>query len=125
MKNLIAVIAVLLGGCLDQKPAADCKQFVEAIDATLKLAASDYSEGFLDNSAPRETNRQLRLALAMSQINANIQLMSENKCPAISEPIDVAVYFAAAIECKGKLIGWREGMQRPAECAVAGWKKPK
>jgi hypothetical protein len=117
----LVLAAVLMAGCTEKPEPSTCKGFADAIDGRMKMAAYDYSDGLMDNSAPRETNRQLRLALAMTEIGIQVQLMGQHKCPPINKPINIDTYFASAIECRGKLMDWREGKPRPGECAYETW----
>jgi hypothetical protein len=76
-----------------------CQQFEWQIRTAEMNLAAELADGFGDNSAPRETNRQLRYANSWASVQTHLGLMAANKCPLFSRPITATTYLTAALEC--------------------------
>lgn len=115
MKASIATLLMLgLGVCplslmAQQRPAPVpppsaevmrlCKSSESLIEDALKAIAFENVAGILDNSAPRETNRQLRVLAATGSIQIQQAHMQELRCAPIVLPISHLYYSSAALAC--------------------------
>lgn len=126
MKSTPLVLAfMLLAGCSEPPPPPQCEQFVKAIDLELRVAAYEISRGAGDNSAVRETVREIRIANHLATIGIQVQLMAQNKCPPIKVPIDVDAYEPQAKACFKALAAWKSGDPYPVPgCDVKKWSAP-
>lgn len=82
--------------CADQ---ALCDQLMKSIVAGEKTVAMEVNGGLGDDSAPRETSRQLRAANAWSAITTSLRLMELNRCPAPARVIGPDAYTFQAAKC--------------------------
>lgn len=81
---------------------AGCKELTAAVEASQKELAFQHVDGLLDNSAARETNRQLRSLNELQAIRANLVLMQSARCAMPAQPIDSSgsEFISAALDCK-------------------------
>ena len=76
-----------------------CKSAEGLLEDGLKAIAYESFAGILDNSAPRETNRQLKIVAATTGIQVQQAHLQSLGCPALLLPITHAPYISAAISC--------------------------
>jgi hypothetical protein len=84
---------------LSEATKALCKSAESLIEDHLKSIAYDSVAGITDNSAPRETNRQLKVVAATNQVQIQQLHMHSLHCPAIQWSISHTSYTAAAFGC--------------------------
>lgn len=76
-----------------------CKSVEGLIEDGLKAIAYESFSGILDNSAPRETNRQLKIVAATTGIQIHQAHMQSLGCPPILTPLTHTPYVSAALTC--------------------------
>jgi hypothetical protein len=98
MKNIAFMIALagVSGACFGQ---AVCDRLNANIESNLKDLAFERTSGLIDNSAPRETNRQLKASSALAAIQLTINQQQIAKCKPYVEPVTGKEYEAAASKC--------------------------
>lgn len=74
-----------------------CSSLKSSIDLAMRNAAKVGRPNF-DNSAPRETLRQMQLNNWYLKINNMLKIMEINKCT-MKETVDENVYSEAALKC--------------------------
>lgn len=119
VKSILLLIAVLMGfstqaqtkasgqmqsvqtsiPVLNESTKAMCKSAESLIEDHLKSIAYDSVAGITDNSAPRETNRQLKVVAATNQILIQQLHMQSLHCPAIQWSISHSAFTSAALNC--------------------------
>jgi hypothetical protein len=82
-----------------QGPQANCETLAAAVEAGVRDLAFYSIDGTFDNSAVRETNRQLQKVVASNLIQANLTLMQANRCALPRLPVDEGAYRSAALKC--------------------------
>lgn len=119
MKNLILAIAITFSASTIFSQTL-CEECEKSIDHSLKLIASYYADGIADDSAPRETSRQLKMNNEYFKIMINLQLMESNNCKPINHTLNYTKYLKDAIECATqKLMGNYDS----PECDINSWGK--
>lgn len=123
MKSItgIAVAMLFVGQAYAAEPDI-CVKLNNAIDSSQKQMADELSDGLLDNSAARETNRQLRINNELQLISMNVSLLSQNKCKLPSEPIvsNVPGYINSAMVCGAERLAGNKNSQN---CKRENWTK--
>jgi hypothetical protein len=76
-----------------------CKLAEGQIEDALKAIAFEGVAGILDNSAPRESNRQLRITAATMNIQVQQIHMNSLGCPAIQWTLAPSIYGTAPMAC--------------------------
>ena len=127
MKRLGTAVMFAIAGAAPLAHAG-CKELAAAIEASQKELAFQHVDALLDNSAPRETNRQLRALNELQAIRANLVLMQSAKCPMSTDPIDSggSQFISAAVDCK--LAMEKNGIQADetkAACKRSDWARGK
>lgn len=84
---------------LSENTKSLCRASEGYIEENLKSIAYENISGIGDNSAPRETNRQLKINAAGNQITNQLIHMQSLQCPAIQWSITHTVFTSYAIEC--------------------------
>jgi hypothetical protein len=102
-----------------QATTLDCQAFESSIEQSSKQAALLMASGAADNSAARETNRNLEISHKLQVINLNLQLQIANKCPVRKTPINPDVYYGQALICT---LDRMKGEKSPASCELGNWK---
>jgi hypothetical protein len=121
-KTALIAVAAIAASCVTISRAG-CKEFAAAIDSSQKIMAVEYAVSVADNSAARETSRQLRVSNEIAAIMVNMKMMEAMKCPLPSTPIDTIgmVYLDQAIACH--LATVRDGADSAkAKCKRSDWK---
>ena len=84
---------------LSESTKALCKTAESLIEELLKSIAYESVAGIGDNSAPRETNRQLKVVAATNQLHIQQFHMQSLQCPAIQWSISHSAFTSAALGC--------------------------
>lgn len=116
-RRLFAVLALGLASFAHAEPT--CPDFDAAIDKLTKNIALSSAEGLVENSAPRQTNRELRINNQLQLININLSLMAQNKCAARKAPVNPMVYLSEALDCATAQL---KGEQDSPACDMTKWK---
>jgi hypothetical protein len=87
------------GTVLSESTKALCKTAESLIEELLKSIAYESVAGIGDNSAPRETNRQLKVVAATNQLHIQQFHMQSLQCPAIQWSISYSAFTSAALGC--------------------------
>jgi hypothetical protein len=112
------IYAAASSACLAQ--SALCKQLDAHIQREEKDIAAEIASGMGDNSAPRETTRQLRISNSWSAIHVAMVNMQANHCPPIGRDISDTTYIVAALACAtDRLAG---ATSSPPSCNRTDWK---
>lgn len=114
---MVAITAAFSGIAEAQQ---QCSAFEGLIDGSLKNMALEVAMGIGDNSAPRETNRLLRINNELQSINAYLTLMTQNKCPPVKYAISAAPYSIQAAECRLATLNSED--KSPA-CDMKNWQR--
>lgn len=84
---------------LSESTKALCKTAESLIEELLKSIAYESVAGIGDNSAPRETIRQLKVVAATNQLHIQQFHMQSMQCPAIQWSISHSAFTSAALGC--------------------------
>jgi hypothetical protein len=112
---LLAVIFTLFSSQANAETL--CQQLENSIEPTIKAVAMIKAGGFSDNSAPRETSRQIQVNNELQLISMHLTLLAQNKCPPRSTPVDPSIYMMDALEC-----ATATGKGREVACDMRTWK---
>ena len=116
-KYLSIIILILVSATAQASPL--CTKFEKHIDINLRsIAKLDFDNNVGVEGKIEQTN-------LWQQISLNVNLMAQNKCPPISEPITESDYSNASIACaisKSKAADRR--IETP-ECKIENWIKGK
>ena len=118
-KRNIFALAVLSMATFYTAAGADeklCEVYAGEYDGANREMARIVAEGILDNSAPRETARQLELLNERLLQLITMQQMEFHGCDLPKIPSGSAGYFISALNCKTK------GEIGSPECDTGKWK---
>lgn len=123
MKIRLLIVAVCATTTIAQTAFAApvkpvCEQLIKQLDTYDKQQASGEAGGIGDNSAPRETNRLLRVLILTQNRQTTITLMGQNGCAPVGSADRSIDYFSAAISCETAKI---KGDRNPPECDTNMW----
>lgn len=76
-----------------------CEVYGNTYDSSNKELSDIYNEGLSDNSAPRETNRQLRIISERILQMMILTQMQHHKCKLPKQPSGWAEYALPSIQC--------------------------
>jgi hypothetical protein len=97
-----------------------CSQLDSHIRQEQKLIASETAQGFGDNSAPRETSRQLRISNSWAAISVAMLNMQANRCPALGRDVSDVAYLIPAMNCATDRMR-ASPSSRPESCNLENW----
>ena len=101
-------------------PSAECISLSVDYDSVSKNIAEIKASGAGDDSAPRESNRQMRISNELATGSHILTIMVQKKCP-MPKPVNPGAYGMAATKC---LI---DRMQAPdieaKSCAKSEWQR--
>ena len=121
MRSLVTLLATATAAV---SPVFAQSQLCQQFDSQIRLAeqniASEFAEGIGDNSAPRATNRELRVNTYWTQIHVNLVQAQSNRCPPITRVISGSHYLSAALTCATDRM--RSGGTTPDSCKRSNWK---
>lgn len=126
MKTGIILISLLVTApAAASAPAPNCAAFEAVIDGALKSQAITFANDIGDNSAPRATLSELRIANQWRKIEINLRLMEAAGCPLPTTPITGMEYLTPALTCENaRLTAIRGGSTaEPSECNLDSWRK--
>lgn len=104
-------------------PSSICNNLTKDWVWSEKTLAQLSIDGVGDNSAPRETNRQLRILNRTLQKQMTLQLMLANHCSSLPDQADISGdYMVNALECETALLR-RSNDDLPGECDKSKWQK--
>ncbi len=96
------------------------EDFEKSIEHSLKWIALYNAEGMAEDSAPRETNRQLKINNEYFKIMIQLQLMEMNNCKPIRNSLNSNKYFFDALKCVTEKL---KGNNNSPACDVDNWGK--
>jgi len=95
-----------------------CAETAELIEDALKEMALGRYGALGDNSAPRESNRQLRVVAASTTITNLLLQRQSLGCPAYTKSLSPDAYRVAAAECS-----LATGSSAAAKCVTSSWRR--
>ncbi len=96
-----------------------CQYREDQVDQANKAMASIFADGITDNSAPRETNRQIKELNQKIKQQTAIQLAIAEGCDTSSFlPNDMGSYITPALECATEQL---KGNYKAASCEMSNW----
>lgn len=119
INTFIAAFIAASAFSLSVRAQSNCQDFETAIDGDTKGIALIMAEGLGDNSAPRQTNRNLDINSKFQLININLQLQIQNKCPVRKTSINPMVYIGEALDCN---LARLKGEKDSPTCDTRNWK---
>ncbi len=111
-----ALVVLLIAG---DATAADCAALLQKYTMMTKRVAMEGADGVGDNSAPRETMRQLKIVNLNLMRQMNLDMMIAGKCPLPTNPVGDGEYLVNALECSTKIT---QGDHKAKECVMENWK---
>lgn len=103
-----------------------CDRLAAAVEGSIKELSYYEYDGIFDNSAVRQTNRQLGKSVEMAVIQANLTLMQGYKCALPKLLITLNAYSMNAFECHsaGLRIGKSPDVSKGIpECDRSEWSR--
>jgi hypothetical protein len=97
--------------------SAVCSQLAGDYDQVEKALAMTFAEGVGDNSAPRETYRQIESSNSLAQANMIITLMEARHCALPDHAPSIKRYFSPALTCSTD----RLKTSQPESCKMENW----
>jgi hypothetical protein len=120
---IIVVAAGTYPGTSAAQAASTCSVFAGAIDDAEKSMSAEHAEGVADNSAPRATLREQRIANYLQAAAINLTLMTRHNCPPRKMPIDTRAYYLDALKCGNAQMQRSSSAESPPECDRAKWQR--
>lgn len=114
-----ATLATMLASSVATAQSVLCRQLEGQIRLAEMNMAAEFAEGVGDNSAPRETTRQLRIGNQWAAVQAHLATMQANSCAPISRAISGSRYIGAALACSTDRL---RGQSNPESCKRSTWK---
>lgn len=102
--------------------AGVCSKLAADYDQIDKALALTFAEGVGDNSAPRETNRQIENANYLSRASMMLTLMAAHHCSMPDHAPSDARYMTPALTCATDMI--KTGADAPS-CKTDNWQPSK
>lgn len=102
-----------------------CGKLLDEYDMADRSIARILIESSTDNSAPRESNRQMRVLTATLNKSITLQLMQAAKCGQLPDAADSAAdYLGAATLCQAELLKHSYVTDRAAAlCNMTTWER--
>jgi hypothetical protein len=106
-----------------QPPAGGCDNLAAAVESGAKELSFIRVDGAADNSAARESNRQLQKVVATNLMQMNLSLMQANRCNLPRVPFSDSSYYLSALSCSTALLKSQlnQVSDSPAECDRSKW----
>ncbi len=103
-----------------------CAQLGQRFVSSNKTQAALFAEGFGDNSAARETNRQLKIQNERLSQQMTLQVMIAKSCSIPTEESSELLYMIPALGCATKRLTQSSGVTigtppEPEECDRSKW----
>jgi len=99
-----------------------CAKLTADYEQINKALALTYAEGVGDDSAPRETNRQVETANNLSRASMTLTLMQAHHCSMPDYEPSVARYMSPALTCATDML--KSGADA-ASCKMESWQPSK
>lgn len=116
LRGFLCAAAITL--CAGEGFAADCKALLDQYIVQTKRLASEKADGVGDNSAPRETMRQLKILNLNMMRQMNLDMMIAGKCLLPDKPASDFNYSINALQCATKIV---QGNYNAPECDYSAW----
>lgn len=104
-------------------PQAAVPSFCKLADALIENDVKDLSDikndEMFENSAPRASVAEGKLAADYLEIQTNILLMEQHHCSPHAHPIDSSDYLLPSVQCKTARL--KNGTMQSPECDRAKW----
>jgi len=122
--------ALLVAACgfaqaADNKPptqSGTCEQLGAAVEDGVMELTFIRVDGVTDNSAARETNRQLQKVVVTNLMQMHLTLMAANKCPLPKTTFSDGAYYLDALNCSTALLKAKQSdKDMPPECDRRKW----
>ncbi|MBL8518213.1 MAG: hypothetical protein JNM76_14725 [Betaproteobacteria bacterium] len=101
---------------------AQCDRLAKSADLQERYIAMEHVSGMGDDSAPRETNRRLRIQNALTAQQSNLFMMAQLKCPmpdlVSSSTGPDSKYYGEAVLCG---IERQRGNASAEACKIQNW----
>lgn len=115
-------------GAADMKalPSGEvCENLGTAIESGMKELSFIRVDGAADNSAARESNRQLEKVVVTNLMQLNIGLMQANRCNLPKTPFSDSAYYLSALSCSNALLKAQldRSSESPVECDRSKWSR--
>lgn len=95
-----------------------CSGLASAYDGVEKSLALTYAEGVGDNSAARETNRQMENANDLAKASMILTLMQAHHCAMPNHAPSMATYISSALTCATDRL---KGVSDAPSCKMDTW----
>ncbi len=116
---LLAAAALMATPAQAQTPPL-CERINTSLDNLAKDDAAIFAEGLGDNSAPRETTRQLRELNNGIQRNTLVQVAIANRCSLARIPPGAGAFMLPAMECATQRLRQPTSTEIP-QCDRSTW----
>lgn len=122
---LAALVGIVSTPALAQRGQANsevCAALAQSIDTFARDSAAADADEFLDDSAPRATNRLLRQLIAATNTQTTIKMMEGQRCALPAEPLELrqAGYMGNALECvMSRKLGEKDAVK--TKCDRSTW----
>lgn len=117
--TITIILAVILTVAAPTYAESNCKAFTDSIEYSVKYIAFYEVMMRAEDSAPRATLNEIKIANQIARIQINLTLMQANKCKMPSAPIiNKDDYWSNVINCSAALMSGKS--PRP-ECNVDTW----
>jgi hypothetical protein len=98
--------------------AGTCSSLATDYDGIEKSLASNYAEGIGDNSAPRETYRQIKNSNDLARASMVLTLMQAHHCSLPDHAPSMVRYLSAALSCATDRL---KSTSESASCKMETW----
>lgn len=124
-KEITVNLKILFGMCIaavnfSALAQPTCDVLSDAVELEIKKSAAVFAEGFTDDSAPRATLREMRIANSLSLAQINLNIMAQNKCPPRQQPVNPMDYLTDALSCE---LAQQKGEKDSPACDKGNWKR--
>jgi hypothetical protein len=99
-------------------PSGICPSLAREYDGIEKSLASTYAEGIGDDSAPRETNRQVENSNDLMRASMVLTLMQAHHCSLPDHSPSAIRYLSPALSCATDRL---KGVSQPPSCDQSTW----
>lgn len=122
-KTILLLLAVLI------TPAASayaedprCSRLLKAYENAERIAASEYADGMMDNSAPRASMHHAAISNTLVERQMNLSMMIALSCPLPDDPASStgAAFLISAIKCRTAQI---KGDSKSPDCELSKWQR--
>jgi hypothetical protein len=105
-----------------QAPQDVCERLSAAVEDGVKELSQIRVDGLTDDSAPRETNRQLEKVITTNLMQMHLTLMQANKCTLPKTTFYDTAYYTDALSCAtARLKARADDKETPPDCVRSKW----